>query len=365
MQSVSDPCACPYETISPTQRWVDAVANVADDRINPHTAARFHLDRATKVASAGSCFAQRISESLVERGFNYLVVEPGPRWLPAEQRRSYSYGVYSARYGNVYTPLQLVQLVQRALGTFVPLEPAWPGPGGRWFDPFRPRIQPNGFSSEQELLADRTHHLLAVKSLLESLDVFIFTLGMTEAWRTRRDGAVFPICPGCVAGRFTPDAYEFHNFSVQEVIDHLDQFFHLLAGVNPRAKVILTVSPVPLTATMTGNHVLQATVYSKSVLRVAAEEIARRRPNADYFASYEIAVATRNTHRYYAPDKRSVTPAGVAHVMDAFFQTFVTEGRPAVALPTAPAPHHGPKDDLVCDELAMFEALGNRRKEAS
>ena len=47
------------------------------------------------------------------------------------------------------------------------------------------------------------------------------------------DGAVFPVCPGCVAGRFSPEAYEFHNFSVVEVIDHLDQFFDLLAGVNP------------------------------------------------------------------------------------------------------------------------------------
>ena len=364
MRPTADPCACPYEAVPKAQKWVDAVADVADDRINPHTAARFRLDRTAKVASAGSCFAQRISESLVARGFNYHVTEAAPRWLPADRAKAYNYGVYSARYGNVYTPLQLVQLVQRALGAFAPEEAPWPGEGGRWFDPFRPRIQPNGFSSAQELAADRDHHLRAVKSLLENLDVFIFTLGMTEAWLARRDGAVFPVCPGCVAGRFSPDAYEFHNFSVQEVIDHLDQFFHLLAGVNPRARVILTVSPVPLLATMTDRHVLQATVYSKSVLRVAAEEMVRRHPNADYFASYEIAVATRNTHRYYAADKRSVTPAGVAHVMDAFFETYVGEGRAAAPSSGTPAPASAPKDDLVCDELAMFEALGKRRKEA-
>ncbi len=114
MHPTAAPCACPYEAVPRAQKWVDAVANVADDRINPHTAARFHLDRTAKVASAGSCFAQRISESLVARGFNYHVAEAAPRWLPADRVKAYNYGVYSARYGNVYTPLQLVQLVQRA-----------------------------------------------------------------------------------------------------------------------------------------------------------------------------------------------------------------------------------------------------------
>ena len=114
MRPAADPCACPYEAVPPSQKWVDAVANVADDRINPHTTARFRLDRTTRVASAGSCFAQRISESLAAAGFNYLVAEPAPRWLPTDRAKAYNYGVYSARYGNVYTPLQLVQLVQRA-----------------------------------------------------------------------------------------------------------------------------------------------------------------------------------------------------------------------------------------------------------
>ena len=51
--------------------------------------------------------------------------------------------------------------------------------------------------------------------------------------------------------------------------------------------------------------------------------------------------------------------------MDAFFQTYVGEGRRAAApSPGTPAPAPAPKDDLVCDELAMFEALGKRRKEA-
>jgi hypothetical protein len=39
-------------------------------------------------------------------------------------------------------------------------------------------------------------------------------------------------------------------------------------------RIVLTVSPVPLVATVTGSHVVPATIYSKSVLRIAAQEIA-------------------------------------------------------------------------------------------
>lgn len=360
-----DACACPYEKVTAAQKWSDAVIGVPDDRLNPHLPARFRLDRAMKIASAGSCFAQRISESLTAQGFNYFVTEPCPQWLAADRAKDYGYGVFSARYGNLYTPLQLVQLVQRALGIFKPEERAWSGKNDRWFDPFRPRIQPKGFTSEAELDADREYHLQAVRSLLEGLDVFVFTLGMTEAWRSRSDGAVFPICPGCVAGTYSPEAYEFHNFSAAEISEHLNQFFQLLAGINPQARVILTVSPVPLMATMTDRHVLQATTYSKAALRVAAEEAVRRHAHVDYFASYEIITATRNTHRYFDADKRSVTPAGVAHVMDAFFRHYVGQERAEVRSTTATTSTESSETDLVCDELAMFEAIGNRRKEAA
>ncbi len=40
--------------------------------------------------------------------------------------------------------------------------------------------------------------------------------------------------------------------------------------INPQPRFILTVSPVPLVATMSGSHVSPASIYSKSVLRAPA-----------------------------------------------------------------------------------------------
>src|SRR5205085_5408644 len=134
-----------------------------------------------------------------------------------------------------------------------------------------------------EVQAGRRTHLANVRRMFETLDVFVFTLGLTEGWRSKVDGAVFPLAPGVAAGEMDADVYEFVNFSAQDVSGDLDTFRKKLQSVNPSAKIILTVSPIPLIATYEDQHVLVATTYSKSVLRVAADEAARDRSDVMYF----------------------------------------------------------------------------------
>src|SRR5471030_1968013 len=273
----------------------------------------FHPQRAGKTRwPAGSCFAQRIAEALQHSGYGYMVTEPGPPFLSADDRKTHGYGVYSARYGNIYTTLQLLQLVERAYGRFEPAEPLWRTADGAYVDQFRPAVQPGGYATESECLWDRRAHLAAVRAMFEQLDVFVFTLGLTEAWLSDADGAVFPVCPGSgLGGVYDPQRHRYHNFSVAEVSEQLTRFVDVLAQINPRAQVIVTVSPVPLMATFEARHVLQASTYSKSVLRVACEELVRSRAQAHYFASYEIVSASGDSNSYFAPDRRSVTPAAV------------------------------------------------------
>jgi hypothetical protein len=112
---------------------------------------------------------------------------------------------------------------------------------------------------------------------------------------------------------------------VRETIEDLDAFLAGLRAVNPRARMILTVSPVPLAATAEPRHVWTATSYSKSVLRVAAEEIARR-PGVIYFPSYEIVTSPAARGAYFEADLRSITVSGVDHVMRVFFSHLVEPG---------------------------------------
>src|SRR5579885_8582 len=218
----------PYNHIQPFQNWKKAVRLVDNNRIDPHGETRFRFDRQTKFVSAGSCFAQRIAESLQDYGFRYLVVEPGPPWLAVQQRLDYSYGVYSARYGNIYTTLHLLQLLQRAAGELTPVDEYWMGKDGSFVDPFRPSIQPGGFANLNELLTDRRQHLASVTQLLGEMDVFVFTLGLTETWVSALDGAAFPACPGKQFGDYSPERYAFRNLTLDENVEYFERFLAML-----------------------------------------------------------------------------------------------------------------------------------------
>jgi hypothetical protein len=270
------------------------------------------------VATAGSCFAQHISRHLKKNQFSYFVVEDGHPLGSDELRAEFNYGMFSARYGNIYTARQLLQLFYRAFGCFVPIEDHWKNGPNHFVDPLRPNIQPGGFASLQELRTDREQHLAAVRRMFEELDYFVFTLGLTECWEDRRDGTIFPVCPGVAGGSFDENTIIFKNFNAQEVVGDMATFLVEQRSINPRTKLILTVSPVPLIATAINRHVLVSTTYSKSVLRVACEQLCRDFDNVAYFPSYEVVTGGYTRSTYFASDFRTVTEEGVEHVMRLF-----------------------------------------------
>jgi len=349
----------PYSSLPDKAYWSRSVTSVPAGEVDPVGTFGLRIDAETKVATAGSCFAQHIARHLREAGFNYFVAEPGHPLLDEGTREAHNYGLFSCRYGNIYTARQLLQLFERAHGRFSPQEDVWVKAPGVVLDPFRPRIQPGGVISEAEMRADRAQHLKSVRRMLETLDVFVFTLGLTECWRSRADGAVFPLCPGVEGGEFDPERHEFYNQPVEDVIGDLIKFRLLLSKVNPDAQMILTVSPVPLIATAEpGEQVLSATTYSKSVLRVAAETLRRRFDNVHYFPSYEVITGAFNRGAYYAADLRNVVEQGVEHVMKLFMRHVTKGGANPEARgdPVAASDYLALAERLIeveCDEAAL------------
>ena len=155
--------------------------------------------------------------------------------------------------------------------------------------------------------------------MLDQTSLLIFTLGQTEAWVHRRDGTVYPTAPGSIAGAYNAKLHDFQNFSCAEIQEDFLALRALLKQRNPEMRFILTVSPVPLAATASTEHVLAATTYSKSVLRTAAGQLAMSHPDIDYFPSYEIIAAAPCRGVFYEADMRAVTPAGVDAAMRPFF----------------------------------------------
>jgi hypothetical protein len=342
----------PYSGRPDYQFWRRSVAAVETHLFDPTVNPRFRIDADAKVASAGSCFAQHISRRLRGIGFNYYVAETGEHLSPDERLRR-QYGVFSARFGNVYTSAQLLQLFQEAFGERVPAEAAWQRPDGRFIDPYRQQVEPDGFDCPEAVARERARHLEAVRTMFLEADIFILTMGLTEAWRSRVDGSVFPMAPGVIGGRFDPDRYEPVNFGVEQVHGDLVRFLDRLKSVNPGIRVLLTVSPVPLLATFEDRSVLCSTTYSKAVLRVAADMITRSYDWTDYFPSFEIITGSYAGGLYYEEDYREVNRVGVAHAMRCFLGNYVAADSAKSASPAVerPAP-----SGIICDEemIAAF-----------
>lgn len=333
-----------YDTLPPAAFWRSGVVEAGPFNLSGLFQPRFAVTRDLTVATAGSCFAQHVGRALRGAGLSVLDVEPAPPGLPNPQ--AYGFGLYSGRYGNIYTCRQLRQLLHDTATATLRPDAVWHR-DGRPYDALRPGIEPGGFASLHELRALRAFHLHRLRDLFTRTQLFVFTLGLTEAWVDATTGTVFPTAPGVIADPPQGQTVTLRTFSFAEILDDLTAARDLLRQFNPDMRLLLSVSPVPLTATASGRHILTATTASKATLRAVVDDFIRTRPDVDYVPSYEIITNPAARGRFFAPNLRSVTAQGVDLVMAHFLHA-----HNLAPLPPAPPPEPHPQDDdaLICEE---------------
>ncbi len=343
----------PYESLPDKAFWRPAIADRHYTGFDEIATGPYFQDD-DRIATAGSCFAQHIGNRLRRRGLGYMDLEPAPKGLNIPQARRHGYGLFSCRYGNIYTVRQLLQLAHEAFGRRQPVDAIW-SKDGRFYDALRPGVDPIGHASPDDVILLRQQHLARVRQLFTEMTLFVFTFGLTEAWESNADGTVYPTAPGTIAGEFDESKYGFRNFRYYEILEDFEEFWELLKEVNPTVRAILTVSPVPLTATASGDHVLVATTHAKSTLRAIAGDLASWEEEISYFPAYELIASHPMRATFFNPDMRTVSEAGVEFVMSHFFRK---PPAPAV-IPPSPKPVQPaqllpepdePGLDLQCDE---------------
>lgn len=351
----------PYDDLGPRAFWRSAVAEREPLDPGDLYRPRFKITRDMRIVTAGSCFAQHIGRALVASGFNVVDGEPFPGKLEKAAQQRFGYGIYSGRYGNIYTARHLLQLLQEAHGRAQPACPVWEK-NGRFYDAMRPNVEPDGLGSPELVIEHRKLHLDKVRKLVRRCDLFVFTFGLTESWIHHETGTVYPTAPGAIAGEFDAEVFAFHNLSYEEIKADFQKVMKLLRRFNPDLRFLITVSPVPLTATATGQHVEVATSLSKSVLRAVCGSLYDLDPGVDYFPSYEIITSSNNRGAYFKANKRSVSDRGVQTAMNMFLDAH----RPPKEDDTGLRAERGKKgrqtegqadpDDVVCEE-ELLEAF--------
>lgn len=349
----------PYQSLPGSAFWRTAVAEKHALHIEELWNPKFQVLPNHRIVTAGSCFAQHIGKALERRGYQWLNAEPAPSVMTDEEARRFNFGVFSFRTGNIYTARMLRQWVELAFDRRELPDDYWQF-GNRVYDPLRPAIEPNGFFDVADMLKSRQATLAGIRRAVRQADVFVFTLGLTESWQNHHGGYEYAACPGTQAGEFDADRDRFENQSFGAIHRDLKIAIRLIKRKNPGIKILLTVSPVPLTATASGAHVLVATSQSKAILRAVASEVVANDADVDYFPSYEIITSPAFEGRFFDTNKRSVIPEGVSHVMETFFRDQArTFGEPAIQKPQrAPSSLKNTQThlDVICEE-EMLDAF--------
>ncbi|MEU0288229.1 GSCFA domain-containing protein [Streptomyces sp. NPDC006147] len=341
----------PYSSLPARSFWRTAVAEPDPLDITDLWTPKFGIDQDAPVVTAGSCFAAHIGTALLAQGMHWYDAELPPPGLTRAEQTARGYRRFSFRTGNIYTAAALRQWIAWALGKEQPPQEVWEEKGA-FHDPHRPTVEPDGFSSPDDVLRSREVTLAAVRTALTEADVLVFTLGLTEAWHDTHTGTVLPMCPGTVRGTFDPARHVLHQHTAARVHRDLSDALALARDVNPGLRTVLTVSPVPLTATATGRHALVATTHSKSVLRAVAGQLADEDDGVDYFPSYEIITGFPYRAAFYEPNLRTVSPDGVAHVMGHFFHSLRERSATAPPAPRIITPVTGGEDPW-CDDAVL------------
>lgn len=329
---MSPPSPSPYADLPPRAFWRTGVTERPAMHPGDIYRPRFPVTRDMRIATAGSCFAQHVGRALRGAGLDVIDAEPLPAAVSDRTAERFGYRLYSARYANIYTTRQLRQLFDEAHGRVAPADPVWTR-DGRFFDAQRPGIEPEGLDSAEAVMAHRASHLAAVREAFGAADLFVFTFGLTEAWVHAESGTVYPTAPGTIAGTYDPAVHAFRNFDAFEVLADFEAFRAALQAVNPGVRFLVTVSPVPLTATASGEHVEVATCYSKSVLRAVCGMLTARHADIDYFPSFELITSVAARGRYYEDNLRNVARRGVDTAMATFLAAQGLDTGPAADAP--------------------------------
>ncbi len=307
----------PIHQFKPWQVWPGSYKNPPADGNYPFPEATgLHIDKKTPIASIGSCFAREIRKVLLSDGYNYITEETHH---PAAVHAS-------AAWERTYNTFSMRQIFEYTFAEFNPDVRWWRTPESNQIqDPYRRIIL---YESVAEAEEDYARHIIHSRRALEKADILIITLGLTEIWQDKKDGAVICLPSGPYPNEGGDmSRYRFRISRYGENLQNLEKIHRLMARHNPNCRIVVTVSPVHLWATFRQDlDVLSASCNSKSTLRAAADEFACMHENVYYFPAFEMATIYTAImgESYFADGKENfhVNKKTVRFIMNHFFKFY-------------------------------------------
>jgi len=217
------------------------------------------VTRETKITAFGSCFATNITKHLLGLG----------------------YDLASKREPNIYISSISDGMVNTAaiLGQFEWALEDKKQPVNLWHG-----FKAEGFGYDEDIR-------VRTRDVFLTTEFFIITLGLSEVWYDEQTGGTF--WRAVPEESFDAARHKFRVQTMAETKAHLAEIHRLIRKHVPNAKVLFTVSPIPLAATFRPVGCLSANAVSKAIIRAALDEFVREQPEElnrklFYFPSMEI-----------------------------------------------------------------------------
>jgi hypothetical protein len=132
-------------------------------------------------------------------------------------------------------------------------------------------------------------YLGELRRQLGAADVLIYTLGVSPGFFDRKTGDYVIPAARELGMRELMLNCDFRSTTVSENVENISIIFDKLFKINPGLRVVLTVSPVPLKVSIEYKSPFVADCFSKSTLRVAAQEVVQKYDGRVlYWPSFEI-----------------------------------------------------------------------------
>ena len=246
------------------------------------------LRHSDKLVVMGSCFATHIGNKLLQMKWQ---VEVNP-------------------FGVLYNPLSiaeaLIRLIEHRPFTEEELHEFPDGGWNTW-------LHHSTYSHPDKATAltainDSIHR---ASHLLAEADTLIITLGTAWVYRLADKGDIVGNCHKVPERQFVRQ-----RLQTPEIVDALTASIHHATSINPKLKILFTVSPVRhLKDGLHGNQL------SKSTLLLAIDELCRIFPErCHYFPAYEIVMDELRDYRFYAEDMAHPSKQAIDYVWEYFVE---------------------------------------------
>lgn len=242
----------------------------------------FKLGLKTKVLTIGSCFSDVLHNFLDENKIES----------------------YSTNFGNIYNLISISKILQN-LNTEDLSRKIIEGDGVFYHYDFHSDIRAK---SKKELIELIEKLNLRTQNFLSKIDVLTLTLGTSWVYKLKDTGEIVANCHKQLASKF-----EKILLNTEDQFEEFKQLYNYLKRLNPKLKIILTVSPV--------RHIKDGIVnnnLSKSILRVLCHLISESFENTYYFPSYEIMIDDLRDYRFYSEDLIHPSKQAESYILELF-----------------------------------------------